>query len=296
MKRVLRFLKWTGIVIVVAILGFVVFVFLTWDKKHDAPYPDISASSDSSIIARGAYLANGPAHCGGCHSSMDEVLSFDEGKKVDFKGGMEWAFPGFGKFVAPNITSDKETGIGKYSDAEIARSLRHSIGTEVKPMEYSFMYKAILAVGMIKPEGPKDPVPKSVERSPSIEYGKYLAYNVANCMSCHTEMDPNTGAYVGKDFAGKAFFEADAFSDGYSYMSPNLTPHKETGIMANWSEEQFIQRFHHGRVHKGSPMPWGAFSRIQEVELKALYRFFQSLEPVENHIDQIVFAPAEKQK
>ena len=66
--------------------------------------------------------------------------------------------------------------------------------------------------------------------------------------------------------------------------------------MAAWTEETFIQRFKKGRVHKGSPMPWGAFSRMDTTELQALYRFFQSLEPVENPIEQIVFGPGDKPK
>ncbi|MBK9271946.1 MAG: cytochrome c [Saprospiraceae bacterium] len=327
-RLVIRILKWTGIGLIVLILGFVAFVQLTWDKKHEAPYPEITASRDSAVIARGAYLANSAAHCGACHTSMDEVRLFDEGKKVEFKGGWELSFPGFGTFTGPNITSDNETGIGKYTDAEITRSLRHGVGTDgralfpmmtfqgmsdedltaiisylrtlppiqnkVKPFDYGFMYKALLAVGMIKPEGAKEPPPKSVKIEPTAEYGKYLAYNVANCRSCHTEVDMNTGEYIGKDFAGKAYFPPDEFSEGYSYVSPNLTPHQETGIMAGWTEEQFVNRFKHGRVHKGSPMQWGAFSRMNDVELKALYKFFKSLEPVENNIKQIVFAPGEK--
>jgi hypothetical protein len=64
--------------------------------------------------------------------------------------------------------------------------------------------------------------------------------------------------------------------------------------MAGWSEDYFVNRFRQGRVHQGSPMPWGAFSRMHEVELKALYRFFQSLEPVENNVEKIVYAPGEK--
>jgi len=328
MKRFLKILKWTGIGLAVLIIGFVTFVLLTWDRKYDAPYPAVTASKDSTVIERGRYLANGPAHCGDCHSSMDEVRMFDEGKSVAFKGGWELTFPGFGTFTGPNITPDKETGIGKFTDGEIARTLRYGVGTDgraifpmmnfhglsdedltaiisylrslppvhhvVKPFDYGFIYKALLAVGMIKPVGPKETPPKSVAIEPTAAYGKYLAYNVANCYSCHTEVDMNTGEFIGKDFAGKAYFPPDAFSDGYSFMSPNLTPHKATGIMANWTEEDFVNRFKSGRVHKGSPMSWGAYSRMNDVELKALYHFFQSLEPVDNKIEQIVFAPGEE--
>lgn len=330
MKRALKILKWTGVVVAILIVGFYLFVQLTWDKKYDAPYPEITASMDSTVIARGAYLVNGPAHCGGCHTSMDDVMKFDAGEPVEFKGGWELEFPGFGTFTGPNLTSDTETGIGRFSDAEIARSLRYGVGTDgrplfpmmpfqgmsdedltaiisylrtlppvrnvVKPMDYGFFYRALLAVGMINPEGPKAPPAQFITKEPTEAYGKYLAYNVANCYSCHTEVDMNTGEFIGKDFAGKAYFEPDAFSEGYSFISPNLTPDPETGIMANWTEETFIQRFKQGRVHKGSPMPWGSFSRMDTVELQALFQFFQSLEPVNNKIEQIVFTPGNKPK
>lgn len=330
MKRLLNILKWTGIVLISLFLVFFLFVQFSWDKKHGAPYPDIKASTDSAVIARGAYLANGPAHCGGCHTSMEDVMQFDEGKKVDFKGGWELTFPGFGTFRSHNLSSDKETGIGSYTDAEIARSLRYGVGkdgrslfpmmpfqgmsdedltaiisylrtlppvkNQVKPMDYGFLYKALLAVGLVKPEGPKATPAKSVVVEPTAEYGKYLAYHVSNCFKCHTQINENTGEFIGKDFAGKAYFPPDTFTDGYSFMAPNLTPDKETGIMASWSEDDFIKRFKSGRVHKGSPMPWGAFSRMDTVELKALYRFLHSLEPTHNEIDKTVFAPGEKPK
>jgi Cytochrome c len=331
MKKVLKFLKWTGIGLAALILLLIVYVQVSWDKKHDAPYPEISASSDSSLIARGAYLANGIAHCGGCHaSSLDDARAFEEGKQVNYTGGFEIPISGLGTFPSPNLTSDKETGIGNYSDAEIARAIRYGVKkngralfpfmafqglsdedltaiisyirtlppvhNKVKPTEYGFMYKAIVAFGLMKPEGPKETPPKSVTIEPTVEYGKYLALHVGNCRNCHTEFDPNTGKFIGKDFSGKAYFEADAFTEGYSFLSTNLTPHKETGVIANWTEEQFITRFKLGRIHKGSPMPWGAFSRMSDLELKALYRFFQSLEPVDNKIEQVVFAPGEKPK
>jgi hypothetical protein len=66
--------------------------------------------------------------------------------------------------------------------------------------------------------------------------------------------------------------------------------------MAHWSEEAFISRFRGGRLQKGSPMPWGAYSRMTETDLKALYRYLSSLEPVENKIGQVVFEPGDNPK
>jgi len=328
MKKFLKILKWTGIVLVVFFAGLFIFVQLTWDKKIDAPYPDIKASTDSAVIARGKYLAEGPAHCMSCHVPMDIVKDVSYGKLFPLSGGWEESIPGFGTFRAPNLTPDEETGIGKRTDAELARSIRYMVRADSKPMipfmnyqgmsdedltaiisflrsqpavkhtvkphEIGFMAKAVFAFGLIKAEGPKSTPPKRMEKDTTIAYGNYLANHVANCKYCHTQYDMNTGKQTGKDFAGKGYFPANELSEGYSFITPNLTPHPSTGVMANWSEEDFIKRFRAGRIHKISPMPWALMARMNDLELKATYRYLHSLEPVENRIEKTVFNPGEE--
>jgi mono/diheme cytochrome c family protein len=328
MKKLLKILKWSGIVIVTLIIVVVVFVQLSWDKKKEAPYPDIKASTDSSVIARGKYLAFGPAHCASCHTPIDKMVEVENGLQIPLSGGWKLEIAGLGTFRAPNLTPDLETGIGKLSDKDIARTLRYSVGSdgrlifpfmafqelsdedltavvsfirsqepvkhEIERSEYGFLGKALIAFGLIKPEGPKNKPPDKVVIDTTIEYGRYLANNVANCRGCHSEYDMNTGKQTGRDFAGKGQFPPDEYTDGYAFVSPNLTPHRETGIMAHWSEETFIDRFKKGRVFKGSPMPWGTFSRMNETDLKALYRYLHSLEPVSNKVNKTVYKPGEK--
>lgn len=48
-----KILKWTGSVLLLAILVFVITVFSRQDLKFEAPYPEITASADSAVIARG---------------------------------------------------------------------------------------------------------------------------------------------------------------------------------------------------------------------------------------------------
>jgi hypothetical protein len=62
---------------------------------------------------------------------------------------------------------------------------------------------------------------------------------------------------------------------------PNLTPDK-TGRIKDWSQEQFIKRFRAGARIPGSHMPWGPFSRMSDTELKAVYKFLQTVKPVHN--------------
>ncbi|NQV49601.1 MAG: hypothetical protein HQ507_03850 [Candidatus Marinimicrobia bacterium] len=127
----------------------------------------------------------------------------------------------------------------------------------------------------------------------SAEYGKYIANNVGNCFGCHTARSLKTGEFYGQPFAGGTLFPADPMSHGYSFVAPNLAPHKTGGIIALWDESTFVNRFRAGRVRIGSPMPWGAFSRLDEVELKALYRYLQSIDPVPGKVEKTVYAPGE---
>jgi len=82
---------------------------------------DTSAQSD--LVKRGDYLVNGILTCGNCH--MPKGPSGDIMDKA-FSGGASWDEPPF-KVTAPNITQDKETGIGNYTDAELKQLLRKGI-------------------------------------------------------------------------------------------------------------------------------------------------------------------------
>ncbi len=323
MKKIL--LK-TVAVIALLIVGLVLFVSVTWDKTYEAPLPDFKASTDPAIIARGKHLAFGPAHCATCHIPLDQISELQSGKEMPLIGGLELDIPP-GTFRAPNLTPDMETGIGKYSDGQIARALRHMVKHDgrilfpfmpfqelsdedvvavisflrsqkpvnhlVKPSEYKFLGKALLAFGVLKPEGAKNTPPKSVVQDTTIIYGKYIANSVTNCVGCHTERDMKTGEFIGKPFAGGLKFQPDELSFGYSFVTPNLTPDEETGIMAYWNEKTFINRLKGGRVHKGSHMPWESFARMDTVEIKAIYAYLHSLKPVKNKIAKIVFEPGE---
>jgi mono/diheme cytochrome c family protein len=314
-------------VLAIIIAGLLIFIFIAWNKKHDAPYPEIKASTDSAVIARGKYLAFGPAHCASCHVPMDKMQEVDKGLQIPLSGGWELDIPP-GIFRAPNLTPDTETGIGKLTDAEIARVLRYSVAHDgktvfpfmpfqemsdedltavisflrsqppvknsVKRTEYKFLGKVVMALGLVKPVAPKATPPKTIAVDSTAVSGSYLANSIANCVGCHTKRDMKTGDFIGTPFAGGMQMEADAFTQGYSFISPNLTPDPETGILSSWTEENFVSRFRSGRVHAGSPMPWGSFSRMSEVDLKALYRYLKSLEPVKNKIAKTVFAPGEK--
>jgi mono/diheme cytochrome c family protein len=309
-----KIFKWTGLVLLAIVLSLLVTVQFLHTKKFNAPYPNIAASTDSAVIARGKYLVYGAAHCADCHSPEGTEKSVDAGKEVPLSGGRVFSIPP-GDLYTPNLTPDA-SGIGKLQDKEIARSLRYGIrhdGTvlfdfmpfhntsvedlraiisylrsaqpvknEVPKNEYSLLGKFLLSF-VIKPVGPSMEIPAAIQPDSSIEYGKYLAYSVANCRGCHTDRDLKTGAFIGQEFAGG--FELESQVDkNYLFYSPNITPHPKNGKMFGWTEEQFIDRFRKGKVYPQSPMPWGPFSRLDEKELKALYRYLQTVAPMEREV------------
>jgi len=327
MKTIKKLLLGAVALVVVLLIGLFTYISTSWDKTfEDHPLPDISASSDSTIIARGKYLAYGPAHCAHCHVPLDKIVEVEQGKEIPLMGGFTFNLPP-AKLFAPNITPDPETGIGKLSDGQLARAMRHSIKGDGRPMfplmpfqglsdedltaivsfmraqpavkhevptkSYTMLGKALSTFGMLDPVGPKNTPPKAVFIAPTIEYGAYLANSVANCNGCHTERDLKTGAFVGEPFAGGFYFEPDAFSNGYSFVSPNITPDKTASVIGQMDETAFISRFRQGRVHAGSPMPWGAYAKMTDLELKALYNYLQTVKPVKKNYDQIVFEPNE---
>ena len=70
----------------------------------------------SAQINRGAYLSEGLAHCSACHTPRNMLMA-----EV---GSQKLAGADLGSWHAPNITSDKISGIGGWSDAEIAAYLK----------------------------------------------------------------------------------------------------------------------------------------------------------------------------
>ena len=100
------------------------------------------AATNAALVKRGGYLVNTIMTCGNCHSP--------KGPKGDipgkhFSGGLSWDEPPF-KVTAPNITQDKDTGIGKWSDADIKKLLRTGVrpdGVAIAPIMPTGFYGII---------------------------------------------------------------------------------------------------------------------------------------------------------
>lgn len=309
-----KFLKVAGIIILLLVACVYTTVALLQNKKYEAPFPNIHATKDSAVIATGRKLVLGAAHCKGCHGPSGDETAADENVEVSLPGGRAFDLP-IGLLYAPNLTPH-ETGIANKTDEALARALRYGVGTngralfdlmpfhntsdedltaiisylrscppvenKVPEHEMTLLGKVVKAF-LLKPVGPTGIVPVKVEKDTSVAYGAYLANSVANCRGCHTNRNLMTGAFIGKDFAGGLKFDIPTDSGNFSLTTPNLTT-SASGRITGWSEQQFINRFRTGKMVRESHMPWESFSQMSNDELKAIYRFLQTVPPVENKV------------
>ncbi len=314
MKRKL-FLALGGLVgiVVLAAGGLVGFSAVSWDNPRDVAEVNLQASTDPAVIDRGRYLAYGPAHCAYCHNTMENWARLDAGEHVPLVGGGRFALAPIGTFYAPNLTPDDETGIGRATDAQLARMLRHNIRVngrvamplmefqdlsdedviavisflrsqepvrnEVPDADLTVMGKVLLTF-MIKPlDG--DPAATAPAEEATVERGRYMAASVANCMGCHSTRSMRDGSYLTPPFSGGMQMALDA-DPTRGFVTPNLTPDPATGRIVSWTEDQFVARFRAGPQFAESHMPWNAFRRMSDTDLRAIYRFLRTLEPVVN--------------
>ena len=317
-RMTMKLAKVVGVAVAVLTVAAAIYVARSWDRVWSLPEPDLHASADPAIIKRGEYLVYGPAHCVECHvSSSDEVeRAADRGTRPALAGGMRFAAAPLGEMYSRNITPDIETGIGRYTDGQIARMLRSSVRPDGRAsvrllMPYGDMSDADIvailsylraqpAVSHRIPDNEWSIVGKVVKsfapvfqprtevhpaseppQGPTAARGEYLARSVANCAACHTARSPVSFAAIRPEFAGGNEMEP-AERAGVDrrvwFRTPNLTPAAGSALSKFPDRDTFIARFQRGgRQHPGSPMPWEAFGTMSADDLTALYEFLHSL-------------------
>lgn len=262
-----------------------------------------AAGQDPKLLERGAYLVNGIVACGNCHLQRGD--GWRPLPERGLSGGMVFDFEPF-KAYARNITPDPQTGIGKWTDGEIARAIREGIRPDGSligpPMPFHFYrsmadadVKAIVAYLRAQPPV-KHAVPKSEyriklppawgppitteivapPRSDLVKYGEYLAGPLGHCIECHS---PRTKEGVDLTRAG-AGGEAIPGPWGVS-VSRNLTP-DETGLK-NWSDADIERAIRTGVRPDGTrlrpPMAFDWYRNIDDADMKALIAYLRSLKP-----------------
>lgn len=321
MRKVWLVVKAVAAAIVVIGLGVGIYIAWTWDRVWDVPMPDLHASTDPAAIARGEYLVFGPSHCVICHARDPEAVSrfMTTGERPALEGGSPLPLGPLGTLYSKNLTPDPESGIGRFTDPQIARMLRHAVRPDGKAsiadlMPFSNMsdedivgilsflrtqppvrhvvpenewtlfgkvMKSFVPAALPKLDG--KPPSLSPKQEATIERGEYLALSVANCGGCHTPYNPLTGAPTGPAFSGGIAMEPAPLPDvdpRLWYLPPNITPLLGSALTKFPDQATFVARFKvGGRQQAGSPMPWEAYSRMTPEDIGALYQYLRSLPP-----------------
>ncbi len=299
--------------------GYTAWAFSVYESRvsfPDTELPDLHASTDPEVIARGRYLVNGPAHCSQCHSAGTPEHPELVGNSP-LHGGYEFAMGPIATTYAANLTPDIETGIGRRTDPELARAIRYGVladgsyslfmaSSVAKPADDDIV--AILSylrsepavrkevpVGHWGPLGklmipmltllPADakPVFAPPAEIPSVERGAYLARSLALCTSCHSKYDMSTFKPTGPEAGGGDPEASHGKDSDKEFVTPNLTS-DPTGMTGKLTEDQFVRRMLAGRVYASSIMPWEGFQQMTESDLRSVYLFLHSLPPVQNDV------------
>lgn len=268
------------------------------------------AGAQSDLVRRGDYLVNGIMICGNCHTKRGpagEILPPDAVEARALSGGQSWDEPPF-KLTAPNITQDKDTGIGNYTDAELKRLLRKGIKNDGFPVAlmpsgfYEILTErdlnAVIAyLRTIAPidnavpapiyrMAPDHPIPPGGEQPYSdamlgdkVKRGFYLA-TIGLCMECHTPWGPNGQEFTHRLGAGGAVFRGPW---GVS-VSRNITGSKTHGI-GSWTDDEIKRAITQGVSKDGSrlkpPMSFQYYARVSEADLDAIIAYLRTVPPQE---------------
>lgn len=258
------------------------------------------------VVERGRYLVEVIGSCSNCHSPKGPGGEIP-GKHM--AGGFEIE-EAFGTAIAPNITPDRETGIGAWSDAEIVRAIREGKGRDGRtlgpPMPFGLYrdladsdVKAMVAylrtlppvrnrvargrytIRLPESYGPPVGSVPDPPRGDLVKYGAYLAGPVAHCTECHTPAGRAGRPDPTRPLAGGFAFRGPW---GTSY-SANLTPDPETGI-GKWTDAQIVAGIY-GVYPDGRPglppMPWPYYAgKIAASDLEAIIAYLRSVKPIRN--------------
>lgn len=235
---------------------------------------DLAAASPAAwgddAVTRGAYLV----HAGGCVSCHTVTGG------VPFAGGRALATP-FGTFYSPNITPDRDTGIGKWSDADFRHALRDGVRPDRARYFPVFPYpsftnitdtdaQAIKAYLFSLPPAHQPnrqhdvsfpfswrllqrgwrmlffdagPFAPDKARSDTYNRGAYLVTALAHCGECHTPRN-----FLGAMKSGAALSGNPDGPDGQTV--PNITPDPKTGI-GGWDQDDIATLLKTGATPDG---------------------------------------------
>ncbi len=263
----------------------------------------VTTAQAETPVERGGYLVNTIMTCNNCHTPMGpNGPQFDKA----LSGGLRFDEPPF-DVTASNITPDPETGIGRWSDADIKKAMHEGVrpsGHHLAEVMPTGFYK-ILTPGdldgivaylrSIRPVANKvrDPVYKmqiphqifpgaeqampEADLNDKVKRGFYLA-TIGHCMECHTPFGPPG---TGVDFQNSLGKGGREFKGPWGVsVSRNITSSKAHGL-GDWSDADVKRAITHGVRKDGTklkpPMGFPYYAKMTDVDLDAVVAYLRTV-------------------
>jgi mono/diheme cytochrome c family protein len=262
-----------------------------------------AALAQASVVERGAYLARA-ADCMVCHTTAG-------GK--EYAGGLGFKLP-FGTLYSTNITPDKETGIGNYSDQDFLAAMHRGIrrdGARLYPAmpftSYTYISDAdalaikayLFSLPPVRAAAsentlmfpfnqrwamgfwsalfnPDTRFQPDTSKSPEWNRGAYLAEALAHCGECHTPRNLAFALNNRLKFAGAVTAGWRAF---------NISSDKTTGVGA-WRDDDLVSYLSIGHAdgHGTASGPMGeavdhSLSKLAPEDIRAVVAYLRSVPP-----------------
>ena len=278
---------WWWALLVLGIAGVIVFYLLTMPKS--VPASELPAHTPD--LANGAYMFA----AGGCAECHAEPLAKCKDVKIKDElrlGGGRCLKTDFGIFYVPNISPDKETGIGNWSTLDFVNAMKHGVGPggvhlypafpyasyqhmtyedlidlkayldtlpavkhKAEPHQLTFPYNIRRAVGLwqlLYVDGKT--FEPDAKASAEINRGDYLVNGPGHCGECHSPRNFLGGIIKSQAFAGARNPEGKG-------KIPNITP-SDDGL-ADWSAEDIAYLLETGNT-PDFDVVGGLMARVQE--------------------------------
>jgi mono/diheme cytochrome c family protein len=265
-----------------------------------------SATTRAEMIVRGRYLVEGIGACSYCHTQ--QRLQDDrqiELQGMHLAGGYGFNSPFLGRWAGANITPDRQTGIGHWTEAQIATAIREGLRPDRSvigpPMPFA-QYRSIsdsdaAAIAaylktvppirnVVPPPAYRNPLPKSwgppvsgvapPSATDPVRRGEYLA-QIGHCMDCHT---PKIANGTGPDSSRVGVGGRVVIGLAGQVPSANITSDRQRGI-GTWTDEQIIRAITQGIAADGRrllpPMPYSNYAQMTTRDLTDLVAYLRSL-------------------
>jgi len=271
-----------------------------------------SPGAENTLVAKGKYMAEA-AGCNNCHTDREH-------KGKPFAGGRALKTP-FGTFYSPNITPDKKTGIGQWTEQQFLRALHRGVDDEGDNLYPVFPYtsytrltdadsKAIWAylrslTPVNQPNKDHDlkwyAPPRWMvwfwkwlyftpgryqpdpKHSASWNRGAYLSMAASHCGECHTPRNILGAKEQDLRYAGTE-------NKQENFVAPNITPASNTGI-GDWTISDMVTYLSIGMDPEGdfagsvmAEFIDNGYSHMTKQDLQAIGDYVLSLPPIEHSL------------